>query len=149
MFGPCRSGKGIKKSSFFEVLNSRGLEQLIELFEMLQQDAVTKYRKAYKHLGELIAIDGSVIKAVSSMHWADYSVTQKKAKAHVGFNINHGVPSKFCLTNCKVDERPYAEQLLEKGQTGVMDRNYQKYELFDLLAARRNTFCLPRQVRCR
>ena len=83
------------------------------------------------------------------MHWADYSKTQKKAKVHVGFDINRGFPRKLCLTDCKVDERPYASRLLEKGQTGVMDRNYQKYEMFDLLAARRNTFRLPHQVRCR
>ena len=123
--------KGIKRSSFSEAINSRGLEQLIVLFEKLQQDASGRIPKKFKHLGELIAIDGSVIEAVPSMHWADYSSTKKKAKVHVGFDINCGFPRKVCLTNCKVDERPYANQLLEKGQTGVMDRNYQKYEMFD------------------
>lgn len=123
---------GIKKSSFSEALNTRGLEQLVVLFEELQKDAAKIIPKKHKELGNLVAIDGSVIDAVPSMHWADYSSTQKKAKVHLAFDLNRGLPRKLCLTDCKVDERPYASQLLEKGQTGVMDRNYQEYSLFDL-----------------
>lgn len=122
---------GIKKSSFSEAINTRGLEQLTILFEKLQEKAARIIPKKDRHLGDLVAIDGSVIEAVPSMHWADYSKTQKKAKVHLGFDINRGIPRKLCLTDCKVDERPYASQLLEKGQTGVMDRNYQKYCMFD------------------
>lgn len=123
---------GIKKSSFSEAINTRGLEQLIILFEKLQKKAAKRIPKRDKHLGDIIAIDGSVIEAVPSMHWADYSQTQKKAKVHLGFDINRSFPRKLCLSDCKVDERPFASQLLEKGQTGVMDRNYQKYNMFDL-----------------
>jgi len=122
---------GIKKSSFSEAINTRGLEQLIILFEKLQNLAAKRIPKRNNHLGDIVAIDGSVIEAVPSMHWADYSQTQKKAKVHLGFDINRGFPKKLCLTDCKVDERPFASQLLEKGQTGVMDRNYQKYSMFD------------------
>lgn len=122
---------GIKRSSFCEALNTRGLEQLTALFELLQKDAANRIPKRDKHLGTLVAIDGSVIEALPSMHWADYSSTQKKAKVHVAFDINGGFPRKLCLSNAKVDERPYVNQLLEKGQTGVMDRNYQKYSMFD------------------
>lgn len=122
---------GIKRSSFCEALNTRGLEQLTVLFELLQKDAANKIPKRDKHLGNLVAIDGSVIEAVPSMLWADYSSTQKKAKVHVAFDINGGFPRKLCLSNAKADERPYVNQLLEKGQTGVMDRNYQKYSEFD------------------
>nr|CBX28363.1 hypothetical protein N47_G36870 [uncultured Desulfobacterium sp.] len=41
-------------------------------------------------LGELIVIDGSLIDAVLSMAWADYRKNSKKAKIHLGFNINIG-----------------------------------------------------------
>jgi len=122
---------GIKKSSFSEALNTRGLEQLMVLFKELQKDAVKRIPKSHKHLGNLVAVDGSVIEAVPSMHWADYSSTQKKAKVHLAFDINRGLPRKLCLTDCKGDERPHVSQLLDEGQTGVMDRNYQKYSLFD------------------
>jgi len=123
---------GIKRSSFSEAINTRGLEQLILLFDKLQNNAAKIIPMKYNHLGEIVAVDGSVIDAVLSMHWADYSKSQKKAKVHLGFDINRGIPRKVHLTNCKVDERPFASQLLEKGQTGVMDRNYQKYSNFDL-----------------
>lgn len=122
---------GIKKSSFFEAINTRGLEQLIILFEKLQTKAAKIIPKRYIHLGNLVAIDGSVIEAVPSMHWADYSESQKKAKVHLGLDVNRSIPRKVHLTDCKVDERPFASQLFEKGQTGVMDRNYQKYNNFD------------------
>ena len=122
---------GIKKSSFFEAINTRGLEQLTVLFEMLQAKAAKAIPKKYRNLGELRAIDGSVIEALPSMHWADYSKKQKKAKVHLGFDINHNIPYKVLLTDCKVDERPFADQLFEKDQTGVLDRNYQKYSMFD------------------
>jgi Transposase DDE domain len=122
---------GIKKSSFFEAINTRGLKQLMILFEQLQTEAARIIPKKYSHLGSLVAIDGSVIEAVASMDWADYSESQKKAKVHLGFDINRNIPRKVCLTNCKVDERPFSSQLFAKGQTGVMDRNYQKYSNFD------------------
>ena len=81
---------GIKKSSFFEAVNHRGLEQLLYIFEKLQADAAQTLPKEYDHLGDLVSIDGSFIDAVLSMHlsacnaqagWADYRDGSKKAKA--------------------------------------------------------------------
>ena len=66
------------------------------------------------------------------MTWADYSGTTKKAKIHLGFNVNQGLPGKFCLTHGKGDEGPLVPQLLSPGQTGIMDRNYQFYRTFYL-----------------
>ena len=79
-----------------------------------------------------MAIDGSLIDAVLSMHWADYREGAKKAKAHIGFDINHSIPSKIFLTDGKGDERPFVNQILASGQTGVMDRDYQCHKNFDL-----------------
>ena len=92
---------GIKKSSFFEAVNHRGLEQLVYIFEKLQTDAAQTLPKEYAHLGDLVSIDGSLIDAVLSMHWADYRDGSKKAKAHLGFDINHSIPSKIFLTDGK------------------------------------------------
>lgn len=72
-----------------------------------------------------------MIDAVLSMYWADYRGGSKKAKAHVGFNINQGIPSKLFLTDGKGDERPFVDKILVKGQTGVMDRYYQRNRNFD------------------
>ena len=122
---------GIKKSSFFEAINSRGLEQLLEVFEGLSKDAKKILPSAHGEFGELVAIDGSLIDSVLSMEWADYRNGAKKAKAHIGFDINHGIPSKIFLTKGKGDERPFVSKILLPGQTGVMDRYYQRHKSFD------------------
>lgn len=116
---------GIKKSSFFEAMNSRGLEQMIEVFELLKQQAADVLPAAHSGLGDLIAIDGSLIDGVLSMDWAQYRKNAKKAKAHVGFNINNGTPYKAFVTDGNGAERPFANQILEPGQTSVTDRGYQ------------------------
>ena len=123
---------GIKKSSFFEAINHRGLEQLLYIFEKLQADAAQFLPNEYARLGDLVSIDGSLIDAVLSMHWADYRDGSKKAKAHLGFDINHAIPQKIYLTDGKGDERPFVSKILSPGQTGVMDRYYQCHKDFDL-----------------
>jgi hypothetical protein len=123
---------GISRSSYGEALNTRGLEQLLFVYEKLQAQAAATLPKAHPQLGDLVAIDGSLIDAVCSMTWADYSSTTKKAKIHLGFDINRGIPGKVCLTDGKGDEGSRVPQLLSPGQTGIMDRNYQCYRHFDL-----------------
>ena len=122
---------GIKKSSFFEAINSRGLEQLLQVFEALYAEASSVLPKEYSQLGDLCVIDGSLIDAVLSMYWADYRQGSKKAKVHIGFDPHRSVPSKIFLTDGKGDERPFVTQILSPGQTGVMDRYYQCHKNFD------------------
>jgi hypothetical protein len=125
------SPKGIKKSAFFEAINNRGLEQLSEVFTHLVKQAGTALPAEYAHLGNLVSIDGSLIDAVLSMEWADYRSGSKKAKAHIGFDINRGIPRKIFLTDGKEGERPFVDKIIDKGETGVMDRGYQSHDHFD------------------
>jgi hypothetical protein len=122
---------GIEKSSFFEAVNNRGLPQLLEVFELLYSEACTVLPKEHKNLGDLTVIDGSLIDATLSMYWADYRDGAKKAKAHVGFDLNHAIPRKLFLTDGKADERPFVRQILSPGQTGILDRYYQCHRDFD------------------
>lgn len=124
---------GIKKSAFFEALNSRGLEQMVQVYENLQKQATAKLplAKDFSGLGDLVAVDGSLIDATLSMVWADYRNGVQKAKVHLGFDIGRGIPQKIILTAGKADERPQVEYLVAPGQTGVMDRYYQCYKNFD------------------
>jgi hypothetical protein len=80
---------GIKKSCFFEAINSRGLEQLTYVFQQLQAQAANILPKEHAELGNLVAIDGSLIDAVLSMRWADYRKDCRKAKVHTLKNISH------------------------------------------------------------
>ena len=122
---------GIGKSAFCEAINNRGLEQLSDLFTFLAKKAGGIIPAEYQHLGDLVAIDGSLIDAVFSMYWADYSSSSKKAKLHVGFDINRGIPKKAFLTNGKEVERSFVGKILSKGETAVMDRGYQCNKDFD------------------
>ncbi len=131
---------GISRSSFCEAVNHRGLEQLQFLFEDLYKQAVGCLPKEHAELGDLVSIDGSLINAVLSMHWANYRKGSKKAKAHCGFDINHGIPNKIFLTEGNGAERPFVPKILSKGQTGVMDRGYQSHHDFDLLQAQGKHF---------
>ena len=124
--------EGIKKSSFGEAINSRGLEQLSYIYQNLQADAVDRLPKEHDELGDLISIDGSLIDACLSMHWADYRKGARKAKVHLGFDLNRSIPRKIFLSDGKGAERPFANMIVSPGQTGVMDRGYQAHDLFDL-----------------
>lgn len=123
--------EGIKKSTFFEAINSRGLEQFMHVFTALQTATGNILPKKFAGLGDLVAIDGSLIDACFSMLWADYRKGAKKAKVHLGFDINRSIPRKLFLTNGKGNERPFVAQILEPGETGVLDRGYQHHANFD------------------
>jgi len=132
--------KGIEKSSFSEAINTRGLKQFVEVFEALVEEAQSVLPKEYKELGDLTLIDGSLIDATLSMYWADYREGAKKAKAHLGFDLNHAVPRKIFLTAGKGDERPFVSQIISPGQTGVLDRYYQCHNNFDQWQEERRHF---------
>ena len=127
--------KGIAKSAFFEAMNERGLEQFLLVFEALQQQAVKVLPDKHPELGSLVAVDGSLIDAVLSMEWADYRKGAKKAKTHIGFDLNRGVPRKIFLTSGKDGERPFVDRILAPGETAVSDRGYQSHGDFDQLQA--------------
>ena len=124
--------EGIKKSSFSEATNSRGLEQFMHVFKNLQAKANKILPNRHPELGNLVGIDGSLIDATLSMYWADYRKRAKKAKVHVGFDLNRSIPRKIFLTDGKGAERPFVSQILSPGETGVMDRGYQCHKTFDL-----------------
>jgi hypothetical protein len=85
---------GIQKSSFFEAMHERGLEQFLFVFQELQKHASELLPQQFHEFGQLVAIDGSLIDSVLSMEWADYRRGAKKAKTHIGFDINRGHPAE-------------------------------------------------------
>ena len=122
---------GLGESTFYEANASRGSRQLLALVDRLSKKVGRQLNGVHLALGELVAIDGSRIEASLSMGWAEYSSTQHKAKAHLGFDLNHGLPRQLALTDGKGAERPFVSILLAPGETGVVDRGYVDYQLFD------------------
>lgn len=133
---------GIKKSSFAEAVNARGLEQLQIVFEQLSRKASDILPTMHPELGELVALDGSLIDATLSMSWADYRKGSKKAKIHLGFDLNHAIPSKICFTEGNGSERPFVDPITCAGQTVVADRGYQEHALFDYLQTQGKHFVI-------
>lgn len=121
------------ESTFYEANSHRGAVQALEVFDALSRKVGKRLGTDYAGLGELVAIDGSLIDATLSMIWADYRDTSNKAKVHVGFDLNRGIPRKLYLTEGKGAERPYVSEILEPGQTGVLDRGFQDHTMFDKL----------------
>jgi len=104
---------------------------LTQVFDALVQEAGTLLPGEHTDLGDLVSVDGSLIDATLSMTWADYRKGAKKAKVHVGYDINRGIPTRIFLTNGKEGERPFVEKIVAKGQTAVTDRGYQGHKNFD------------------
>ncbi len=136
---------GIRRSTFFETLNTRGLEQFIHVYASFRPYVSALLPPRHGDLGDLVAIDGSLIDAVLSMSGADYRKGSKKAGIHLGFDIGRSVPSAFFLTDGKSGERPFVSLILSPGQTGVMDRGYQCHRMFDRPTDRRKKLCMPYQ----
>jgi hypothetical protein len=122
---------GISRSTFSEAINSRGLEQLQYVFQVLYKKAQAVLPSQYSDLGDLVSIDGSLIDGVLSMYWTDYRKGSKKAKGHFGFDVNRKIPMKVYLTEGNGAERPFVSSILSEGQTGIMDREYQSHNNFD------------------
>ncbi len=125
---PCGT---IRRSTFSDAINNRGLPQMLAVFHRLSHKAGKLVGNKYPELGRLNVHDGSLIEATLSMEWADYTNTTKKAKAHLTFNLNNGVPTRIQLTDGKAAERPVADDQLATDETGVMDRGYQSHQRFD------------------
>lgn len=118
-------------STFYEANSYRGATQMLEVFDALSRKVAKRLRVDHAWLGELTAIDGSLIDATLSMIWADYRDSSNKAKVHLGFDLNRSIPRKLYLTEGKGAERPYVSLILEPGQTGVLDRGFQDHAVFD------------------
>jgi hypothetical protein len=58
---------GIKKISFSETSNGRGIEQFMHVFQKLQEQARNILPNRFPELGNLVSIDGSLINATLSM----------------------------------------------------------------------------------
>jgi hypothetical protein len=74
---------GIKKSSFSEAINERGLEQFQFVFEELSRKASNILPNRCPELGDLVALDGSLIDATLSMFWADYRKGRRAAYSYL------------------------------------------------------------------
>lgn len=82
-------------------------------------------------LAGLIAVDGSLLKALPRMAWALWQdATHRAAKMHVAFAVFAGVPVRATVTHGNGSERDELRKLVQPGGFYVADRGYADYSLF-------------------
>lgn len=82
-------------------------------------------------LAGLIAVDGSLLRALPRMAWALWQdATHRAAKMHVAFAVFPGVPVAATLTPGNGAEREELRKLVQPGGFYVADRGYADYSLF-------------------
>jgi hypothetical protein len=82
-------------------------------------------------LAGLIAVDGSLLKALPRMAWALWQdATHRAAKMHVAFAVFPGVPVGATVTAGNGSERDELRKLVRPGGFYVADRGYADYSLF-------------------
>lgn len=87
-------------------------------------------------LSGLIAVDGSLLKAVPRMAWALWQDAEHRAvKMHVAFAVWPSVPVDVVVTEGKGSEREQWRRMAKKGGFYVVDRGYADYTLFRELDA--------------
>jgi hypothetical protein len=113
-------------------------ELLKPILEQLAQRAVPVVDgKEAEALAGLVAVDGSIFRALPKMVWALWMDEEHRGvKLHLHFNVFKGVPCKATLTPAACSEIEQMEKSLEPGLLYVQDRGYASYKLLgDILRA--------------
>jgi hypothetical protein len=121
---------GVASNTFYDAIKSRGLIQMQEVFSHLAARASALIPQADPDLGELVAIDPTLIDCTDGMIFATYREGCNKMQAHVGLDPQRTIPCGFVLTDGKADAGDHVEALFNPGQTGIMDRFFQCYRDF-------------------
>lgn len=97
----------------------------------------------------LVAVDGSVVKTLSSLATAAY-LRDKNGKPHAGwrfhthFDIDRHVPVRMDVTSAlnsgKTDEKQHLRQLLKPDHCYVMDRWFAEFALWNEIVAKHSSY---------
>lgn len=114
------------------VFDPHGLEPILaELARRSLCCPATLPRAEEAALKGLVAVDGSLLKALPRMAWALWqSPTQRAAKMHVAFAVLPGVPVQVTVTAGQASERQEWRKMVQPGGFYVADRGYASFDLF-------------------
>ena len=102
-------------------------ELLAGLLRSLAGEALPRFGdgKDREKIGELIAVDGTLLPALPRMAWAIWQNPQNRAgKLHLEFNVWRQIPVEFTVTNGNGNERAVWKSKLKAGACYVNDRGY-------------------------
>jgi len=120
-------------------------ERLQEIIHELAQQVRPMRNVGGKHLHQVLsAVDGSVVKTLSTIAEAAYLKTKQGDsrsawRLHTHFDVDRGVPTKIDVTSArnsgKSDEKNVLRSRLEADHCYVMDRWYAQFKLFNEINA--------------
>ena len=92
--------------------------------------------------GVLTLVDGTLLRALSTMTWASWKHDQNGIKAHVQFELLKGVPVAAEITAANTSEKDILAKNLQPGRVYVIDRGYVQYSLFqEIIDAKSHFIC--------
>lgn len=134
---------GVRKTSLgslseaARVFDPKALEPIIaELAAQVPKSPGPAMSAKDAALAGLIAVDGSLLRALPRMAWAVWQdKTHRAAKMHVAFAVHPGVPVGVTVTEGNGSERDELRRLVKPGDFCVADRGYADYGMFQELDA--------------
>jgi len=121
------------------VFDSALMQDIIEqLSEKLKP--ISSHSKLDDLTGALIAVDGTLIPALSKMTWALWKTDRQAVKAHTQFDLQKHVPVKITVTDGNGSEIEALENTLEPGCIYVKDRGYASLALFQKILDAQSSF---------
>jgi hypothetical protein len=129
---------GVKETSLgslseaARVFDPQALEPVIAELAARALSSPQAFPKAQQAaLKDLVAVDGTLLKALPKMAWALWQdATHRAAKLHVGFAVFPGVPVNASLTSGNGSERDELRRFVQPGGFYVADRGYASNDMF-------------------
>ncbi|MCI0335635.1 MAG: transposase [Planctomycetes bacterium] len=125
-------------------------QRLGEIIGELAQEVRPTRRGGGNHLDQLlVAVDGSVVKTLSTIAQAAYLKTKQGHsrsawRLHTHFDVDRGVPTRIDVTAArnsgKTDEKNVLRARLEADHCYVMDRWYAQLTLFNDIHAQHSSY---------
>lgn len=104
---------------------------LSELAARLKPLAVAGRSREAELLVGLTAVDGTLLPALPKMFWALWNYEHKRAaKLHLHFEVFSAAPVRAEITAGQGCEKKSLRRMLEPGRFYVIDRGYEKFQLF-------------------
>ncbi len=94
----------------------------------------------------VVAVDGTLLKALSKMLWALWLDEDHRAvKMHLEFDILKGAPLRAQVTHANANERTQLKSSLSSGKLYCLDAGYREYRLLDDIIRKKSSFVVRLQ----
>ncbi len=94
----------------------------------------------------VVAVDGTLLKALPKMLWALWLDEDHRAvKMHLEFDILKGAPLRAQVTHANANERTQLKSSLSSGKLYCLDAGYREYRLLDDIIQKKSSFVVRLQ----